>query len=1222
MKGISRRLLVVVFVTIMILIVPGWLVMSQGGLRWLTDVGRPYLPTGVTAGDIRGSLIDVIELSEIRWQSDGVDVRVTDLVIDCDWLAFIYSHYQCRAISSQGIVVNTFEQESAESTGSLEPLEALSPIETLVNLSIAEMNIKQLHWQRNQALGSETLAVLDDISISQLNLAKNRLDWQDAQLTTNQLRAQVKGSVTPLGNWPVTIEALLSFSNNRVNVAASGALFAQTEWAVKTSGLFETTTQASVAFRDGKPLLKGIIDAKEQELDSLYPSLKLMQLKIPVTLDWLTAESEINARFSLAGDEINVVNQVFIEDVLHWDSGITGDGTVTMALSTEQINNAISLWTQGHIKALRIEPGEKDITAQIKSNYTFNNGRLFAENQFAIENLLQGLTKLQFDLVDQRYENLSLQGSVEVPWLADHDDASITRLVSDFSVNQATKESDIQYQISGAAEELTSTYGSLQGVRWQLGSDAAIRGFVHAREGQFEFNGSDMSLTELKITLDGVLQAHDVTIKSALNNVDVMLAFQGTVPGRDIELYQATRLQVQLNLDKRQVDLSLKTLDMRQDGFQIDTLCLENIGQICGSVMRESEQIQAQASADNFSMTELTKIADEIGIDLPVRIEGLISGDITLAQSANQLQMLDVALSSPLSRIKTGDVDISLEQLKLNSVTSNTSTDLDFQWAQLNSVVNLDSTILRLASPAGKIQAQLADLHDITATLSLPDNTVTLETMAVSGASQTEEDSPAKVMSLSVPEINITGNYNAQTLQLISTVALQADDHLHLDITTTWPVTHDSQIDATLNISVTQFDWLRQWQSRIDAIDMAWQQTSRLSGTVEDYILSGEGMLQIDQFVMAEIGLEVTESELNILSNNNQLSLDGLLKNKQGEVTFKGDMTLWPSIDFIAQLSGDNLTVIDTTEQTLVLSPRIKASYSENKLTVTGDIVFNQASLTMNKLPVTATNISEDQVFLDQPLDKDKSFSYDIALNLSGDDVRFNGFGLSSQLMGRLKLLAQKGRTINLDGELQLVNGQFDAYKQSLTIEQGQLIFLGSATNPGIQFTATRTIDDIKVGVIADGTLLEPRLKLFSLPVMPEENILALMITGRSIESLTANEGNALANAALSIGVEGANRIMQKISETLGMQGIEVTAKSTATTSSVNIQTQINDRLTAGYGTTIDSQNETQSGWIIEYRLSPKISVEAISGREVSANITYKNQFNSQKTKSERSESK
>ena len=347
----------------------------------------------------------------------------------------------------------------------------------------------------------------------------------------------------------------------------------------------------------------------------------------------------------------------------------------------------------------------------------------------------------------------------------------------------------------------------------------------------------------------------------------------------------------------------------------------------------------------------------------------------------------------------------------------------------------------------------------------------------------------------------------------------------------------------------------------------------------------------------------------------------GELQNPQGSLTIAGDAKLSAPMKANLSIEGQQVTLVNNNENKLIVSPQLSAKYLNNHLSVTGNLVVDQADIKVASLPKPAISVSEDQIIIDEKeqITKDSPFDYDISLTLSaGDNVKVSGFGLSSEIQGKLSSTLKTGQALTLNGRLDLKDGKFEAYKQTLTIEQGQLLFLGTAANPSIQFRAIRMVDDIKVGIIADGTIQKPRLTLFSEPTMAEENVLSLLITGRNLDSLSQQEGNALTSAAISLGVDSANKLVQKIGDKLGLKDIAFTSKSgtNGNGTRVDIAAKINDRLNVGYGTNIDADNGVQAGWSIEYKLSPNISFEAISGEEISANINYKKQFSSTKDKS------
>ena len=76
-------------------------------------------------------------------------------------------------------------------------------------------------------------------------------------------------------------------------------------------------------------------------------------------------------------------------------------------------------------------------------------------------------------------------------------------------------------------------------------------------------------------------------------------------------------------------------------------------------------------------------------------------------------------------------------------------------------------------------------------------------------------------------------------------------------------------------------------------------------------------------------------------------------------------------------------------------------------------------------------------------------FGADITVAL-GDDVFFNGFGLTGNLVGELNITQPPSGEPTGRGELRLVNGRYRALGQELRIEPGRLGFKVPSDDPGV----------------------------------------------------------------------------------------------------------------------------------------------------------------------------
>ncbi len=161
-----------------------------------------------------------------------------------------------------------------------------------------------------------------------------------------------------------------------------------------------------------------------------------------------------------------------------------------------------------------------------------------------------------------------------------------------------------------------------------------------------------------------------------------------------------------------------------------------------------------------------------------------------------------------------------------------------------------------------------------------------------------------------------------------------------------------------------------------------------------------------------------------------------------------------------------------------------------------------------------------------------------IALTL-GDDVHYSGLNLKTKVSGQLRLDVDSNRSAKATGTLTLA-GTYNAYGQELNLERGQLIFSGPMDDPGIDVRAVRTIEDVKVGVDMLGTIQNPRTQVFSTPSMSEADALSYLLFGRPVTGTDEQQTATLQSAALSMGLQQALPVVQRIGESLGLDEFTV----------------------------------------------------------------------------------
>lgn len=419
-------------------------------------------------------------------------------------------------------------------------------------------------------------------------------------------------------------------------------------------------------------------------------------------------------------------------------------------------------------------------------------------------------------------------------------------------------------------------------------------------------------------------------------------------------------------------------------------------------------------------------------------------------------------------------------------------------------------------------------------------------------------------------------------------------------------------VQARLEVGLDDLDWLRLTTEEVERVEGRIQGHLEWTGTLAALESQGELRLIDGQVALSTPGIEVREIGLALTAQGQALGIDGSARSGDGVLTLTGRAALQdgqPQVELA--LRGENFQAADMTMARAWISPKLDLSLAGQRLDVKGEIAVPRAEIT----PVDfegGVGPSGDQIIItgeDDPGARDGGLQVfaDVLLRL-GDAVRFEGFGLTTRLTGSVRATEQPGRPGTGRGEVRLIDGHYQAYGQELDIQTGRLLFTGGPlTQPAVEIRAVRKPrDDIEVGVLVRGTLDQPQFQLFSTPSMPRERQLSWLVLGRSIDEGGGGEGERamLANAALSLGLGGTDRLAQGLRGGLGLDEISIGARpgEDAQKASLTVGKYLSPKLYVSYGVGI-----FQPGQIFRllYDLGRGFKVATESGVHTGGDLLY-----------------
>ncbi len=428
--------------------------------------------------------------------------------------------------------------------------------------------------------------------------------------------------------------------------------------------------------------------------------------------------------------------------------------------------------------------------------------------------------------------------------------------------------------------------------------------------------------------------------------------------------------------------------------------------------------------------------------------------------------------------------------------------------------------------------------------------------------------------------------------------------------------TRDSRVSGTMRAEWPDVGFLALLSPDLEQIAGAVAVDLDIGGTVAEPTLDGRaafsnGRVAVPRWGLVVEGIEATASS----SQGRSLALDATGRAGDGVLTLTGTTQLDPNAGWPTQLKlrGDTVRIVQLPDVEVFASPDLLVEVALPVIAVTGSVHVPRAALALDVLPAQAVAPSPDAIVhgaesseRSQPV----QLSTTIAFTL-GDDVRYSGLNLDTTVTGELRVATLPSASASATGTLRLA-GTYDAYGQQLELDRGQLLFSGPLDDPGLDVRALRrpettdfTNGVTEVGVELTGTLKAPRTRVFSTPAMSEADALSYLLFDRpmsgSNEGMGTEEASALQTAALSLGLQQALPVVQRIGDTLGLD--ELTVQSTETDAGALMAGKyLSPRVYIRYSYGLFNR---VGGFLLRFRVNDRLSIETRSGEQESMDLFY-----------------
>lgn len=1221
----TRFLLGVLLLLVLLLGAAVSLLTTQGGSRWLLE----QVP-GLHVEGWQGALLSEWRAEQLHWQQDDLSVKLNTV-----HMQFRLSCVLRSALCIDQLSVQRLELNLPDSEPDSEPPQVieLPDLKLPGSLEVQQLFIGEL------LLNGESL-----LNQAHLNAhwAKHAIQLAKLDVQYQEYRLQASGTVTARGQWPLQLQL-----DAHVPIPDAQALeiHAQLTGSVHKLVLQANTQGYLVANLDGQ----------------LLPLAADLPAQLSIQAAEFIATADLPERLTLADLDIQLHGDL--------DKGYQLAGQAVLAKTPEQMRLNLSARVDSAgalLESLHLAASEEQFVA-LQGSVDWH-ADLQAEAQLQWQSFPWYSLLAQEDIAVQ-LQHLSAQLNYNAGDYQGRLDSSLTGPAGDFTLSSAFS-GDLQQvhlnellleagqgQLQGAA-----TLGFADGLDWladiqvsQLNPAYWVAELPGELAGRLHSQGQLLAgelQVDADVDLNGRLRGSPAQFKAQL---------QGSQPAETAGLWQLRHVELRFGdnrvsghgqLDQAlvaQLDIELPRLVQLWPGLAGEA---SGAVRVSGSLVEPLAQLQLQGKgiayqghrvgAFNLTGQLLPEQHGQLRLDAERIWTGdtelgvlHLAGEGTLAAHQGQLSVTGPLLETQLELAGGLDKGNWLAQIKQLLIDSHQQ-----HWALAeptavrylhNGELHLGAHCLRSGAsslcaaeqqllPQPKINYQLRDFPLATLQPWLPAD-AQLEGL-LNGTVQLaiSDQGPRGNISLDAGQGQLRVRHEQQwevfawqTLQLKSELtakAIQSKLQLtgaesgHLELRANLdPRTQDHKLSGQFLIEQVDLSVLRPFISQVAVLEGQLAGRGSLSGTLLAPRINGYVQLREGQISGGDLPTPIEQLQLRADIQGERMLLNGGWRSgEQGAAVISGDLNWAKQLLVDVDIKGQHLPVLVEPYANLEIAPDLQISLKEQRLFISGEVAVPKGNIRIPQLPEQAVRISSDARVVGQAEpEPGLQVGMDIMLNVGADKLHFSAFGLDADLRGHL----QVGDNLAGRGLLELLNGRYRAYGQRLQLRRARLLFAGPLSQPFLDIEAVRVTGDVTAGLRLSGPAAQPQSEIFSQPAMSQEQALSWLLLGRPLQG-GEGDGNAMAQAALALGLMGTAPITNKVAEVFGVQDFTLDSEGSGLTSSVVATGRISEKISLRYGVGVF---EPASSLALRYELSRRMYLEAASGLANSLDIFYKRDF-------------
>ncbi|NNC24027.1 hypothetical protein HKX42_09285 [Salinisphaera sp. USBA-960] len=1229
-----------------------WVLATPSGTAFAWHRIQGYMPASIQVANVEGRLFGPLTLTGVRVNNQSTDLSVKKLELRWDPKALLHARLHIRRLGIAGV---DYAAKSAKSTkpqkksGSFEV-----PQSVKLPLSVQIDTIAVDHVTLNSQSSDKPFRVAK-ARVKDIALRSDQ--WQIGQITGHGPRFDLKASagVTPKNGYPTKLSAQASLDTGtlapiKANASVQGKL---DDLAIDAGVTEPYNIQLSGRVQNAlnKPELTLDVALNELKAHAIKPSLPKLSATADVglrgSIDDLTidvdasADSPVYGKAKVQGGIHYAPSAVTIDNLRvtspQTDGQLKANGQ--LALGKTRTMDLKLAWSDLQWP-LKDKPAYRTPKGQVQLTGTMDDYELTGDLNWQVVGRTQGqlqlagsgstskfkLSKLRVTGGAGRIEGHakarwapSLQASAELTGHAIKPDAVVAGVSGNLDFNlDATAHQD-KTGLTATVKRLTAD-GTLHGRPIQLGTRVQYVGQTQT----IDVDHFRLDSGSAQARLSGHLGwAPDTPLDARFNiQAPQMAELWPTLAGA-----LSAKGQLGGTVAKPMADAKLQANDLAYGDYTVGSAKLDAdvdwSGQKASSIAADIRNVDAAGQ----HVDKLTLDADGRPAKHQVEIAFDGAGAKLKSTLTGRYQRADKTWQFRLSKLDAGYGQFEPWHLAGSAEGHVAADGQGLENACLESGearVCLQGS--HTASSGSKAHIKINDLAFAYLKPVLPKNISVSGTLSGEvSAKQPARGSPDLVTRLTTTEGQVqVDNADGKTVNVLSLQPGQIDARLrdrklsaaidlpfdqggvqaNVDVAAGKAGLSQRPLSGRLQVNIADFGFINQFSPQIGQTQGHMQGDLKLDGKLAEPSIQGQLKLDAPKLTLIQPGLTLKDLQLTAVGQGDRINLDGQVDSGGGTLKLNGQVGLGDAGQSVQlNIQGQDFEAVNIPMVQAFISPDLQLAITPKRIEANGTVKVPKASITPRDLPAAgATTVSGDQVIVGKKESAAKRVARKVHANIDlilGKDIHIEGFGLKTDVNGKLSIVQQPGQPATGSGQINLVDGSYRAYGQNLDITNGQILFGGGPLSaPAMDVKAARyPTEDVTVGVHVRGPLAEPNVNLFSEPSMTQSEQLSWLMLGRAPEDNSAGQSNLIAKAALALGSGRANSVLNKLGDKLGVDQIGVGSSpgKSRDNAAFTVGKYLTPKLYLSYGLGLFDQVSTVS---LRYTLSSHWKLKTSSSSE------------------------